>query len=106
MGKREERRLRAEAKREAIRKEIFEFMVRCVDEKVPENKVNFAVNAHIEGMKRRNPQENHLVSSVCCEIRADVKGFCDRMMASYGPWLNPAVPSKVLGDVPQPVEKA
>ena len=66
----------AEIKKAIIRKDIFDFMQRCVDEGVSSEKSAFAINAHIEGMKRRNPQESHLVTSVCIEIKTNVDEFC------------------------------
>lgn len=101
---REDRRLRAEAKKAVIRKEIFTFMVRCVDEKVPEDKVDFVTNAHIEGLKRRNPQENHLVTSVCNEIKMNTKGFCDKMMELLTQ-PETAAPPGTPNNTIQPVEK-
>jgi len=66
----------AEIKKAIIRKDIFALMQRCVSERLSSEKATFIMNAHIEGMKRRNRQESHLVTSVCIEIRTNVDEFC------------------------------
>ena len=66
---------RGEIKREAIGREIFACMERCVNEKMGLDKAVIVVQAHIKGMERRNPQESHLVRSVCYEIRSNHIAF-------------------------------
>ena len=81
MGIRQERRERAEKKKEAIRKEIFDVMNQCADLKNLDPHIT--ANRAIDIMIKRNPQEAHLVTSVCSEIRQDVEKFTKDMVAKY-----------------------
>ena len=74
---RKERKIRVEEKKEVIRKEIFKM---CKDGNFSNEKLNFAVCL----MMNKNPQENHLVQSVCSEIRIDASAFANKMLNKYG----------------------
>ena len=74
--------LRGEQKREEIRKIIWRLLCECPPENTLEKSFK-TISKHIEVMKIKNPRENHLVTSVCCEIKRDVKGFVDRMISKY-----------------------
>ena len=78
---RKERQLRAEEKREIIRKELFGIMYKCTDLKNldPVHTINTA----IEIMIKRNPQEADLVRQVCNEICQDTIKWSKDMLEKY-----------------------
>ena len=84
---RKERQLRAEEKRETIRKEIFSIMYKCVDLKNL-NPVH-TINTAIEIMIKRNPQESDLVRAICSEIRQDPIKWSSDMLEKYTKPLTP-----------------
>jgi len=79
---RKEKQERAEQKKEAIRKEIFEVIKTC--ETLENLNPTVTINKAIDIMKARNPQEAHFVSSVCSEIRQNPRSFSDMMLNKYG----------------------
>jgi hypothetical protein len=83
MGIRAERAARAELKKEKIRVDIWRFTEDCVEKNLSLEQTAKAVNTYIEVLKRKNPQENHLVSAVCCEIRQDSVVFAKKMKSKF-----------------------
>ena len=84
---RKERQLRAEEKREGIRKELFGIMYKCTELKNldPVHTINTA----IEIMIKRNPQESDLVRAICSEIRQDPIKWSNDMLEKYTKTLTP-----------------
>ena len=80
---RKERKARAEQKKEAIRKEIFDVMYKCSEE-VGKNELSSVhyefLDKAITIMIKRNPQEAHLVRTICAEIRTNPKAFCYKQL--------------------------
>jgi hypothetical protein len=77
---RKERHERAELKKEAIKKEIYEGFLAIREEDDAQIKINKAIDI----MMKRNPSEAHLVHSVCMEIRLDNAGYITDMVSKYG----------------------
>ncbi len=75
---------RGEQKREEIRRILWGIWKECLKEKKSMEETTKIVNKHIEIMKVKNPRENGLVITVCCEIKWNTKKFVDRMIAKYG----------------------
>ena len=79
-----ERAIRAEKKRAHIRHLVWNELCHAERDKLTEPNRSRWIDAFIEGLKRRNPQESHLVQSVCAGICSNVDAFCKEMIPLYG----------------------